>query len=165
MNDHDRAINAYESALRHNPSSIETLTLVAAVCRSSEKYGKAAEYFQRLLNIHDQNGEVWGALGHCYLMMDDLQKVSYSNQRPIMPTNKPFFTSQIQKNQSCGTVLESFTTDTEATSTPRKVFLLITSAFSAVLRMEPNFEKSNEIYFRLGIIYKQEQKYENSLEV
>ena len=37
-------------------------------------------------------------------------------------------------------------------------------AFSAVIRMEPNFEKANEIYFRLGIIYKQEQKYENSLE-
>lgn len=30
--------------------------------------------------------------------------------------------------------------------------------------MDPNFEKSNEIYFRLGIIYKQQQKYEQSLE-
>jgi hypothetical protein len=25
--------------------------------------------------MHEQNGEIWGALGHCYLMMDDLQKV------------------------------------------------------------------------------------------
>lgn len=31
--------------------------------------------------------------------------------------------------------------------------------------MEPNFEKANEIYFRLGIIYKQQQKYQQSLEV
>ena len=30
--------------------------------------------------------------------------------------------------------------------------------------MEPNFEKANEIYFRLGIIYKQQQKYQQSLE-
>jgi len=31
--------------------------------------------------------------------------------------------------------------------------------------MEPDFEKANEIYFRLGIIYKQQQKHEQSLEV
>ena len=38
-------------------------------------------------------------------------------------------------------------------------------AFSQVMRMEPNFEKANEIYFRLGIIYKQQQKFMQSLEV
>ena len=38
-------------------------------------------------------------------------------------------------------------------------------AFSQVMRMAPDFEKSNEIYFRLGIIYKQQQKYSSSLEV
>jgi lipoprotein NlpI len=38
-------------------------------------------------------------------------------------------------------------------------------AFSQVMRMQPDFEKANEIYFRLGIIYKQQQKYKQSLEV
>ena len=38
-------------------------------------------------------------------------------------------------------------------------------AFSQVMRMEPAFEKANEIYFRLGIIYKQQQKFGQSLEV
>lgn len=33
------------------------------------------------------------------------------------------------------------------------------------MRMQPDFEKANEIYFRLGIIYKQQQKYSQSLEV
>ena len=33
------------------------------------------------------------------------------------------------------------------------------------MRMEPHFEKANEIYFRLGIIYKQQQKFQSSLEV
>jgi len=33
------------------------------------------------------------------------------------------------------------------------------------MRMAPDFEKANEIYFRLGIIYKQQGKYTNSLEV
>lgn len=31
--------------------------------------------------------------------------------------------------------------------------------------MAPDFEKANEIYFRLGIIYKQQQKFSNSLDV
>lgn len=30
--------------------------------------------------------------------------------------------------------------------------------------MDPNFEKANEIYFRLGIIYKQQRKYDESLQ-
>lgn len=38
-------------------------------------------------------------------------------------------------------------------------------AFSQVMHMQPDFEKANEIYFRLGIIYKQQQKYEQSLDV
>jgi tetratricopeptide (TPR) repeat protein len=38
-------------------------------------------------------------------------------------------------------------------------------AFTAVLKMDAKFEKANEIYFRLGIIYKQQQKFEQSLKV
>ena len=38
-------------------------------------------------------------------------------------------------------------------------------AFTAVLKIEPAFEKSSEIRFRLGIIYKQQNKYDQSLNV
>lgn len=37
-------------------------------------------------------------------------------------------------------------------------------AFSAVMKMDPYFEKANEIYFRLGIIYKQQRKLDESLQ-
>jgi glucose repression mediator protein len=43
--------------------------------------------------------------------------------------------------------------------------VLAEEAFSAVMKMDPKFEKANEIYFRLGIIYKQQQKYDLSLQV
>jgi len=33
------------------------------------------------------------------------------------------------------------------------------------MRMAPHFDKANEIYFRLGIIYKQQSKFEESLQV
>jgi lipoprotein NlpI len=38
-------------------------------------------------------------------------------------------------------------------------------AFSQVMTIQPDFEKANEIYFRLGIIYKQQSKFAQSLEV
>jgi hypothetical protein len=38
-------------------------------------------------------------------------------------------------------------------------------AFSSVLRMDKDFDKADEIFFRLGIIYKQQQKYEEALKV
>src|SRR5688572_13824147 len=38
-------------------------------------------------------------------------------------------------------------------------------AFSQVMQIQPDFEKANEIYFRLGIIYKQQSKFVQSLEV
>lgn len=37
-------------------------------------------------------------------------------------------------------------------------------AFTSVVRMDPSYEKVNEIYFRLGIIYKLQGQYEASLE-
>ncbi|KAJ6439231.1 Histone-fold protein [Purpureocillium lavendulum] len=36
-------------------------------------------------------------------------------------------------------------------------------AFSITLRIQPSFEKANEIYFRLGIIYKRKSKFKQSL--
>lgn len=38
-------------------------------------------------------------------------------------------------------------------------------AFSQVMQIQPDFEKANEIYFRLGIIYKQQSKFAQSLDV
>lgn len=37
-------------------------------------------------------------------------------------------------------------------------------AFASVVRMDPNYEKANEIYFRLGIIYKQQNNFTSSLD-
>lgn len=51
MNDQERAVAAYESALRHNPYSEHTLTLVATLCRSMEKYPKVSLAVGSLMNI------------------------------------------------------------------------------------------------------------------
>ncbi|WWC67078.1 uncharacterized protein I206_100985 [Kwoniella pini CBS 10737] len=120
MNNPDRALTAFENALRHNPSSVLGLNAVASIARSRDNFDKAIEYFQRILNINQENGEVWGSMGHCLLMKDDLPKAYTAYQQALYHLPNP--------------------------------------------KMDPNFEKANEIYFRLGIIYKHQRKFPASLD-
>ncbi|KAI9099389.1 hypothetical protein DFS34DRAFT_69111 [Phlyctochytrium arcticum] len=149
MNEPERAITAYEAALRHNPHSIQALTQAAALCRAREQYAKAVDYFQRILNIDQANGEIWGALGHCFLMMDDLQRAYTAYQQALYHLPNP---KEPKLWYGIGILYDRYGSYEHAEE-----------AFSAVIRMEPKFEKANEIYFRLGIIYKQQGKYDTSL--
>ena len=44
---------------------------------------QAVDYFQRVLNLQRENGDVWSALGHCYLMQDDLQNAYSAYQQAL----------------------------------------------------------------------------------
>ncbi|KAI8922192.1 hypothetical protein DFJ77DRAFT_482274 [Powellomyces hirtus] len=149
MGEHDRALHAYEEALRHNPHSIKALTQAAALCRTREQFSKAVDYFQQILNIDQTNGEIWGALGHCFLMMDDLQRAYTAYQQALYHLPNP---KEPKLWYGIGILYDRYGSYEHAEE-----------AFAAVIRMEPKFEKANEIYFRLGIIYKQAGKYETSL--
>ncbi|KAG0321842.1 hypothetical protein BGZ99_003675 [Dissophora globulifera] len=150
MGEYDRAMAAYESALRHNYHSVSAMNLIAELYRSRENFPKAAEYFQRILTIDNASGEVWGSLGHCFLMMDELQKAynAYQNALHHLPNPKD---SKLW--YGIGILYDRYGSVEHAEE-----------AFSAVMRMDPKYEKANEIYFRLGIIYKGQQKYSQSLE-
>lgn len=104
MQDQDRANAAFENALRHNPNSILGLNAVASIARSRDDFDKAIEYFQRILNIKQDNGEVWGSMGksgislstssanlsgHCLLMKDDLPKAYTAYQQALYHLANP----------------------------------------------------------------------------
>lgn len=150
LSDTTKALAAYENALKHNPLSVSALTQVAGIARSKEEFGKAIDFYQRTLNISQENGEVWGSLGHCYLMMDDLQKAYTAYQQALYRLPNP---KDSKLWYGIGILYDRYGSLEHAEE-----------AFSSVLRMEPHFEKANEIYFRLGIIYKQQHKYPASLE-
>lgn len=94
---------AFENALRHNPNSILGLNAVASIARSRDNFDKAIEYFQRILNIKQDNGEVWGSMGesdvsrkasvsqtgHCLLMKDDLPKAYTAYQQALYHLPNP----------------------------------------------------------------------------
>lgn len=84
VEDWARALSPYETALRHNPFNVDALTQTANILRQQEKFVEAAEYFTRVIHLEEEAGEIWGALGHCYLMIDDLTKAYACYQQAIM---------------------------------------------------------------------------------
>ncbi|KAK9424632.1 hypothetical protein SUNI508_03508 [Seiridium unicorne] len=146
----DDAMNAYEHALRANPNSIPAMNAISLILRTREEFHKAVEFLQAILKIDERNGEVWGSLGHCYLMMDDLQQAYAAYQSALVNLHNP---KEPKLWYGIGILYDRYGSLEHAEE-----------AFSQVMQMQPDFEKANEIYFRLGIIYKQQAKYGQSLE-
>ncbi|KAI0063142.1 TPR-like protein, partial [Artomyces pyxidatus] len=150
MGDLEHADTAYGNALRHNPLSIPGLTQVAGIARIKENYPTAVDYFQRVLALQPDNGEIWSALGHCYLMQDDLQKAYSAYQHALYSLPNPKENPKLW--YGIGILYDRYGSLDNAEE-----------AFSSVLKMDQEFDKSNEVLFRLGIIYKQQTKYDESL--
>lgn len=150
MGDLDGAMSAYEQALRHNQWSIPAMNAISSILRTREQFPKAIEYLQNILKLDPQSGETWGSLGHCHLMMDNLQEAYTSYQQALYHLRDP---KEPKLWYGIGILYDRYGSLEHAEE-----------AFSQVMRMAPDFEKANEIYFRLGIIYKQQQKFNQSLE-
>jgi len=180
---------AYESALRANPQSVPAMMAIALILRTREEYHKAIEYLQAVIKLEPTNGDAFGNLGkrmalhakhmnrrltassgHCYLMIEDLRNAYESYQNAITNLQNP-------KVRSVGCAELRVVANTDRMQEPKLWYGIgilydrwgslehAEEAFSQVMQMQPDFEKANEIYFRLGIIYKQQQKYGQSLEV
>lgn len=89
MGDLEGAMNAYEQALRHNQWSISAMNAISCILRTKEQFPKAIEYLQNILKMDASNGETWGSLGHCHLMMDNLQEAYTSYQQALYHLRDP----------------------------------------------------------------------------
>lgn len=109
MGDLDGAMGSYEHALRHNQWSIPAMSAIAQILRTREQFPKAIEYLQTILKLDPQNGEAWSNLGtcfffnriicdrasltphlgHCHLMMDNLQEAYTSYQQALYHLRDP----------------------------------------------------------------------------
>lgn len=79
----DDALFAYEQALRHNLYSTQTLNCISTILRTKEQYQDAMEYLRNIIKMEPANGEAWGNLGHCHLMMDNLQDAYTAYQQAL----------------------------------------------------------------------------------
>jgi glucose repression mediator protein len=147
----DEAMHAYERALQANPNSTAAMNAIGMLLKGREAYDKALEFFRAIVQLDQSNGEAWGNLGHCYLMTENLQKAYDAYQQALVnlrDAKDPMLWYGI------GILYDRYGSYDYAEE-----------AFSQVMQIQPDFEKANEIYFRLGIIYKQQSKFAQSLEV
>eukprot|EP00301_Raphidiophrys_heterophryoidea_P022185 c6404_g1_i1.p1 GENE.c6404_g1_i1~~c6404_g1_i1.p1 ORF type:complete len:514 (+),score=102.65 c6404_g1_i1:41-1543(+) len=148
--DLDKAVYSFNKALFFNPVNVKALIQLASICRKREQFPKAIEYLQMILTLDPKNGEVWGALGHCNLMLDDLKKAYEAYQEALLHLPNPRDPSLWY---GIGLLYDRYGCLDQAEA-----------AFTGVLKMDPGFEKREDIYFQLGIIYKQQMKLQLALE-
>ncbi|EJT99045.1 hypothetical protein DACRYDRAFT_24125 [Dacryopinax primogenitus] len=153
LSDLDRAMECYQKALRYDPESKRAFSQLGAIARAKEDFPMAVDYLSRVLSLDQQNGELWSALGHCYLMLDVLPKAYSSYQQALYCLASP---TNVKLWYGIGILYDRYGSLEHAEE-----------AFTSVLRMEegkPSSFNTNEVYFRLGVIYKQQHKHDQSLE-
>lgn len=132
MGDLDGSMNAYEQALRHNQWSVPAMNAISCILRTKEQFPKAIEYLQNILKLDPSSGETWGSLGHCHLMMDNLQEAYTSYQQALYHLRDPKVNLPIRvfvsghssfssRNPSCGTESAYYMTATGLSITPRRL--------------------------------------------
>lgn len=150
IGDADKAVASYDRVLKLVPNNPVALTRLGNLYRHRDMFSQAADFYQRALTTDSTNGETWGLLGHCYLMLDDLQRAYAAYQQALYHLNDP----NVPKLwHGIGILYDRYGS-----------LEFAEEAFARVLELDPNFEKATEIYFRLGIIYKQQNKYTQSLD-
>lgn len=56
----------------NNLMNVGNLNKLAEFCATNGEYHSAIEYYLKLTTIDPENGPAWTALGHCYLLIEDL---------------------------------------------------------------------------------------------
>jgi tetratricopeptide (TPR) repeat protein len=89
MQDFDSAMECYQLALKYNQWSVPAMQGIACILRTKDAFPQAVEYLRTILKVDPANGDVWGSLGHCYLMMDDLQQAYSAYQQALYHLSDP----------------------------------------------------------------------------
>lgn len=104
---------------------VDRINKLAEYCATNGEYQAAIEYYVKLITIDSENGPAWTALGHCYLLVEDLQKSFNAYQRAL------YSLEDIKDPQlwyGIGILYEKF-----------ESYVHAISALIAVLKMYPNF--------------------------
>lgn len=146
---YETGMTCFENALKCHVQSANLFRSLATCCRQCEAYSQAIEAYRTVLSQSPNDGDSWAALGHCFLMTDELSESYSAYQQALYHTDRrdPWLWYGI------GILYDRYGSLDYAEE-----------AFAQVLELDPQFDKAHEVYFRLGIIYKQQQRFQSALE-
>jgi glucose repression mediator protein len=118
--------------------TFHNLSKLAEFCGTKGDYHNAIQYYVKMSTLDPENGPSWTALGHCYLLTDDIHKAFNAYQHAL------YCLEDIKDPQlwyGIGILYEKFESYDHAIS-----------ALVAVLKMSPNFYQKSEVLYKLGVI-------------
>jgi tetratricopeptide (TPR) repeat protein len=74
---------AQEQMLIQGPMLLQQLNSVAEYMAAKGDFPNAIRYYERITALDPENGACWTALGHCYLLTDELQKAFAAYQKAL----------------------------------------------------------------------------------
>lgn len=132
-----------------NIMNATNLNKLAEYCATNGDYSSAIEYYQKLTILDPENGPAWTALGHCYLLVEDLQKSFNAYQHALYSLDD---IKDPQLWYGIGILYEKFESYEHSIS-----------SLVAVLKMSPNFYQKSEVLYKLGMIYAKTNQIEQAI--
>jgi tetratricopeptide (TPR) repeat protein len=72
-----------EQILSQGPLLLNQLNSVAEFLAAKGDFPNAIKYYERITGLDPENGAAWTALGHCYLLIEELYKAFTSYQKAL----------------------------------------------------------------------------------
>lgn len=72
-----------DQVLLQGPVLLNQLNSVAEFLAAKGDFENAIRYYERITGLDPENGAAWTALGHCYLLIEELQKAFISYQKAL----------------------------------------------------------------------------------
>lgn len=130
-------------------ADMDRINKLAEFFATNGDYQQAIEQYMKMVAIDAENGPAWTALGHCHLLVEDLQNSFNAYQRAL------YSLEDIKDPQlwyGIGILYEKFESYDHAIS-----------ALIAVLKMSPNFYQKSEVLFKLGMIFAKTNKIQQAI--
>ncbi|KAI0566718.1 TPR repeat containing protein [Gracilaria domingensis] len=150
MGDYDPALSAFEKALTHNPANSSASAKAGLILLKKESFTRAIDYLDASVRRDNTNAAAWAALAHCYLMTDDLEHAYMAYHTSLQ--RKP---QQTDPNLwfGIGVLYDRLGMLEEALH-----------SFHSVLTVTPHYQRADEVYYAIGLIHKEQHKYDHAHE-
>lgn len=155
-NDLTKAADAYHHVLRTNSKNVHALLQLASIGRMQERFEDAVEYLNRIMAIDGPTGEVYGAIGHCYLTLSQRAQDLDTTLDCLRKCYDAYHEASLHLGAfndpnlwyGIGLLYERYASLMRAGTGQRECYQAAEESLRSVLQAAPGFEKRSEILYR-----------------